>query len=384
MTAVSSLGFLRTRLDERLAQLETEYKAIYGDDIQVSAADLDGEWLGVLSERISDLDQLAEDVYNSFNPQTTTGVSQSRLVQLNGIRRLKGAYSTVDQLQLGGTVGTFIAAGNQVKSEIDGTVWRTLADVTIPMSGVILVGAQRTVYDKTGAAINTLTKIDTPVYGWQTATNLDVAIPGRFEETDEELRLRRSESTSTPAQAILDAVYGAIKALPGVRLARVYENYEDTVDANGQAPHSFYAVVEGGLPQDIGQSLWVHKTGGTTTVGVIGITVVDIQGGFHVVYFSRPTYKDLYITVHVTKLPGYPSDGADQIKAALVAYGETLQIDQDVLDTRLYTPVNTVPNHYITSLTLGLAPSPVGTGNITVPFDGLARIDASRIVVVEA
>lgn len=382
MTQVTSLGFLRTRLDERLDQLKEAYRNIYGQDISIEPDDMDGQFLGILSERLSDLDQLAEDIYNSFNPQLATGVSQSRLVQLNGIRRIAGTYSTADAT-LNGTPGATVPSGSLVKSTVDNTSWATTADALFDGNGLASVTLKCTSLAAIAASAGTLTKIDTPIYGWFSVTNPNIAIMGRAEETDEELRIRRRGSTNTPAQCIVDAVYGGLTNLSGVRLARVYENATDTADANGQAAHSIYCVVEGGIAADIASLIWKKKTAGTTTIGALPTTINDSQGIPHVVKFSRPTYSDIYITVNVTKRARYPTDGAARIKAALVAYGLTLGIGEPSLDSRLYTPVNTIPNHYITSIFQGLSASPSSAGNITPTYDGLVRIDASRIVVNE-
>jgi uncharacterized phage protein gp47/JayE len=382
MTQVTSLGFLRTRLDERLDQLKEAYRNIYGQDISIEPDDMDGQFLGILSERLSDLDQLAEDIYNSFNPQLVTGVSQSRLVQLNGIRRIAGTYSTADAT-LNGTPGVTVPAGSLVKSSVDNTSWATTADAIFDGNGLATVTLKCVTLAAIAASATTLTKIDTPIYGWFSVTNANAATVGRAEETDEELRIRRKGSTNTPALCIVDAVYGGLTNLSGVRLARVYENATDVVDGNGQAAHSIYCVVEGGVAADIAALIWKKKTAGTTTIGTTSTVVNDSQGLPHTVKFSGRVYSDFYITVNVTKRRGYPTDGAARIKAALVAYGLTLGIGEPSLDSRLYTPVNTIPNHFITTIYQGLAPAPASAGNITPTFDGLIRIDASRIVVNE-
>ena len=382
MTTVSALGFLRTRLDERLAQLVADYQSIFGSDIQVNPDDLDGQLLGIFSERLSDVDQLAEDTYNSLNPNTASGVALSRLVQFNGIRRQAGSYSSAD-LSLTGTPGVTVPAGSLVKSTVDNSTWSTQNDVTFDGNGLATVTAKCTVMDAVYASAGTLTKIDTPIYGWFTSTNALAAVVGAAEETDEALRARRKGATNTPAQCITDAVYGALTNLSGVRVARVYENYSDSVDANGQAPHSIYCVVEGGSVADIAAVIWKKKTAGTTMIGSVSQTVVDSQGFNQTVKFSRPTYVNAYITVNVTKRPGYPTDGTARIKAALVAYGLTLNIGDPLLNGRLYTPVNLVPNHAITSILVGTSASPSTEGNLTSGFNQLVSIDPSRIVVVE-
>lgn len=382
MTTVSALGFLRTRLDERLAQLVADYQSIFGSDIQVNPDDLDGQLLGIFAERLSDVDQLAEDIYNSLNPNTASGVALSRLVQFNGIRRQAGSYSSAD-LSLTGTPGVVVPAGSLVKSTVDNSSWSTQNDVTFDGNGLATVTAKCTVMDAIYASAGTLTKIDTPIYGWFTATNALAAVVGAAEETDEALRARRKNATNTPSQCITDAVYGALTNLSGVRVARVYENYSDSVDANGQAPHSIYCVVEGGSVADIAAVIWKKKTAGTTMIGSVSQTVVDSQGFNQTVKFSRPTYVNAYITVNVTKRPGYPTDGTDRIKAALTAYGLTLNIGDALLNGRLYTPVNLIPNHSITSILVGTSASPSTEGNIIAGFDQLVSIDPSRIVVVE-
>lgn len=381
MTALTSQGFSRSRLDERLAALQTAVQAIFGTDIDLSADSMDGQTLGIFAESVSNLDQLAEDVYHSFNPQSATGVALSRLVQLNGIRRIEGTYSTVT-LRCVGQQGTIIPAGSLVKSTATNATFQTLADATIDGTGQVDVAAQASVKGATLAPTGTLTKIDTPIYGWQTVTNLADAVPGRDEETDEELRLRRRASTSTPAQSIVDGVYGSLSNIPDVIQALVLENPLDTVDGNGLPPHSLYCVVNGGTVQDILDTIWLKKSAGSTLVGTTSGTVTDSMGNPHTVKFSRPGPVNVYVVVNLHMKAGWPTDGVARIQAALVAWALANQsIGEEVIQSRLYDPVNSIPGHSIDSLYIGTAPAPGGTANIAVPFDGLAVFDTARIVV---
>lgn len=380
MTQLTSQGLTRTRLDERLTALQEAMRAIFGPNINLDPDTVDGQTLGVFAESISNLDQLAEDTYHSFNPQSATGVALSRLVQLNGIRRIEGTYSTVDLLCVG-QEGTIIPAGSLVKSSTNAT-FQTTAAATIPASGQVSVPARASVMGAVLAPSGTLTKIDTPIYGWQTVSNPLDAVPGRAEETDEQLRLRRRASTSTPGQSIVDAMYGALSNIPDVLQALVYENDQDTVDANGLPPHSIYCVVEGGANQDILDTIWLKKTAGTTTHGTTSGTVTDSMGNPHVLNFSRPADTNIWVTVNLHTRPGWPTDGAQRIKDALTAWALANQsIGEEVIHSRLFDPINSVPGHSIDSLYIDTAASPSGTANIAVPFDGLARFDSARIVV---
>jgi len=382
MTQVTAQGFDRTRLDERVQQLFDAYRLIFGQDISLDPDDLDGEFLSLIGEAISDVDQLAEDVYNSFSPNDAVGAALSRLVQLNSIRRIAGAYSTAD-LTVGGVVGTVIEAGQLIRSTYDNSLWTTTGDVTIPSAGTALVSCRALTFGATFAPANTLTKIETPLYGWQSVTNAAAAVPGRAEETDEELRQRRKQSTATASQGIVDGIYGALLNLPNVRLAKVYENETDDPDANGQAPHSLNAVVSGGDIGAIALTLYIKRSAGVTMLGAVAQDIVDSQGHIQTMRFDRPTDLPAYIVVNVTKLPGYPVDGATQIKNNLAAYGLTLDIGQALLNSRLYDPVNKVPNQFITSILLGTAPAPITEGNINPGYKQLISIDPAHIVVNE-
>lgn len=381
MTQLTSQGFTRTRLDERLTALQDAMRAIFGPTLNLDPDTMDGQALGIYAESISNLDQLAEDVYHSFNPQSASGVALSRLVQLNGIRRIEGTYSTVT-LRCVGSQGTVIPAGSLVKSTATNATFETTEEASIPASGEIDIAARSAVKGALLAPAGTLTKIDSPIFGWQTVTNLLDAAPGRNEETDEQLRLRRRASTSTPGQAIVDAMYGALTNIPEVRQAKVYENDQDVINANGLPPHSIYCIVEGGADADILDTIWLKKTAGTTTHGTTAGQVTDSMGNPHTLKFSRPTDVNAWVTVNLHTRPGWPTDGAQRIINALTAWAVANQsIGEEVIHSRLFDPVNTVPGHSIDSLYIGTAANPAGTANIAVPFDGLARFDSSRIVV---
>lgn len=381
MTAVTSTGFSRTRLDERLADLQDAMRAIFGPDINLDPDTLDGQTIGIFAEAISNLDQLAEDCYQSFNPQSASGLALSRLVQLNGIRRIAGAYSTAT-IRCVGTEGTIIPAGSLVSSPTTGVTFSTIADTTIPAAGQIDVEAKATEIGVKLAPASTLTKIDTPIYGWQTATNPTDAIPGRDEETDLALRIRRAASTATPSQSVLDGIYGAISNIAAVRQCRVFENDLDTTDSRGLPPHSIYCVVEQGAAADIAAAIWQRKPTGATMVGTTSQSVTDTQGNPHTIKFSRPVDTNVYVVVNLTTRSGWPTDGAQRIKDALVAWAIAEQaIGEELIHSRLFSPINTVPGFAVDSLYIGTSPGPTGVANITVPFDGLARLDSSRITV---
>ena len=385
MTAITPTGFVRSRLDERIAELTAATQAIFGPDLDLDPDTIDGQTLGIYAESISNLDQLAESIYQGFNPQTATGNALSRLVQFNAIRRLAGAHSTVT-LTFTGTNETVIPVGSLISSTADKSSWQTLTEVTIPESGTITAPAQSVEMGAITADHDTLTKIDTPIYGWQTVTNLAAATAGRLEETDETLRIRRKGSTLTPATAVVDSIYGVLSNLPNVTHVRVIENDQDETDLDtGLPPHSIRCIVKGGDETEIAQKIRLKKTVGATLIGDQSVDLLDSQGYEHAIKFDRPT--DVLINVKITLTPqdGYAVDAQARIKAALVAFALNYKIGDPVSVSRLYTPINTVPDFIVTSLYIARSPTtPTSANTLTMDVDEIPTISLSSITIIES
>lgn len=386
VTQLTSAGLVVSRLSDRLAQLVTAMQIVFGADINTDPSSVDGQTLGIFAESINNIDQLIEAVYQSFNPQTATDMALSRLVQLNGITRLPGSYSKVT-LTCSGTQGTVIPIGSLVQSADGSETWKTLLNATIGGTGQVNVQAQPLTMGPVAAAIGTLTTIATPVYGWQTVTNAATATLGTSEETDEQLRIRRSLSTAYPAQGPIDSIRAALLNQVGVTQAVVYENTTDVNDANGQLPHSIYAVVQGGDDKTILTTLWFKKPAGVNILGWVTGTIVDTAGFPHTMRFDRPTATPIYIVANVKKRAGYPSNGAALIKAALVAFGTAaMQIGQPVIQSELYEPLlDSIWNTgSILSLYIGRSAAPTETLDLPIDYNALATFDPSYITVNES
>lgn len=229
---------------------------------------------------------------------------------------------------------------------------------------------------------NTITGIATPVFGWDSVTNPSQASTGNNRETDEELRERFRNTKFERATNTIESLYSAIFALDGVEDFVIYENDTNITDGNGVPGHSFLPIVEGGLGSEIAQAIWDNKPIGILSVGDSTVTVIDSRGFPHDVSFSRPDAVNLYIEISLTTNSQFPGDGEDQIRANLINYIETLAIGEDVVYSRLYTPINNVAGHQVDSLFIGTAPSPSGTSNVVIPFDGVARLLSTNITFV--
>jgi uncharacterized phage protein gp47/JayE len=213
-------------------------------------------------------------------------------------------------------------------------------------------------------------------------TNAAAAIPGQFEETDEQLRIRRDASTTTTAQSVLDAIRGAILNIPNVEECRIYENYSDEVDGNGQAAHSIDIVVLGGADQDIYNAIWLKKPVGTTLIGTSVGSVTDSAGDAQVVKFDRPTPVPIYVIVNMHGLTGWPTTGIADLKNAIVAWAlANLVMGEEVVWSQLFIPINSIPGVSVDSLYIGTTPAPTGVADISIAFNALADFSTTNITV---
>ncbi len=386
-SGISSTGFKRKRLDEIKADLESLFKSVYGNNLNISPESPDGQIIGLLSGSFSDLWEIAEGAYNAFNPSAATDTTLSNLVQINGITRNE-ASNSIAILTFTGTDGTLIPEGTLVSHISSQEQFSTEADVTIT-GGTATVTAASINTGIIEASAGTLTEIETPITGLNSVTNNDDANVGSERETDAELRARRLRSLAISAQSTVDSLYAVVSNLDFVTQVTVLENDTDVVDSNGLPPHSVQIIVVGGLDEDIGNAIWLNKPAGITSFGDESVVISDSQGLSHTINFSRPDTVDIYVSIELTKFSNYPANGDDLIKQAIVDYANGALVDgrgfglgDDVIFSELYTPINSIVGHQIDELYIGIAASPTGQINIPIAIGEISNFTTANIEIV--
>lgn len=238
------------------------------------------------------------------------------------------------------------------------------------------------------ALAGTLTDIITPVAGWNSITNFVDGVLGRDLETDSELRIRRLNSLRVAGSGSVEAIRARLRQnVPGVLSAFVFENREP-YEVNGMPPHSFEAIVEGGSDIDIANTLWNDKPAGIQTHGNIEVLVLDSNGDFQAIRFSRPTPVYTWVQVQLRVLPGaFPSNGVDAVRESILNYGQSLTLGEKIIYQQFYTPIYQVAG--ILEVTLGIAvtanpntpPVSYETENIPLAPSEIALFDLDRIFV---
>lgn len=231
------------------------------------------------------------------------------------------------------------------------------------------------------AYANTLTVIETPLAGWDSVNNAADIDAGEDIETDAALLARRAETLATAGAGTADAIRAQLLGVADVTAAMVFENDSD-VTVGDRTPHSIEAVVVGGANQDIWDTIRETKGAGIETIGSVTGTSTNSQGIAKTINFSRPTEKDIYITVDNYQTDSdFPVDGETQIKQALADYGdENYSIGDDVIWNNLHCALESIAGLIDYDLFIGFTASPTGDTNLTIDDDEIAIFDTANIV----
>jgi hypothetical protein len=242
------------------------------------------------------------------------------------------------------------------------------------------------------AAALELTELLEPITGIVSTYNGVSATLGTYLETDAAARIRRAESLSQPGGCTVEGCRARLLELDSVVTAIVLENITDTVDANGLLPHSIHAVVAGGTDADIADELWNHGKGaGIATNGTTSVTVVDSMGYSHVMKFSRPTEKKMWVRLVYTTDPedplAFPSTGEADMKVAAKASGDLILGGRDVLPLVLEAAVEEAVQGIRTLIVRlaeddGGSPGDYQSSPFVIDFDEYATFDLARMELV--
>jgi uncharacterized phage protein gp47/JayE len=320
-------------------QLQSQYFGIYGTDADLDPDTQDGQFLAIFAQAISDCDNAAQDVYNAFSLNSAQGAGLSSLVKLVGVRRAVAGAST-DTLTVNGTANTTINNGQVGDNLGQGTIWNLPATVNIPDSGTINVTITNTEAGNTTFAPGGITTILTPTFGWQSAINIGPAVAGAPVQEDGALRATATSAVGGPASTVFEAIFAAIDNVANVTRFRLYENDTDVNDANGQGPHSIYAVVQGGATQDIVNAIGGTKSPGTTTLGTTSGTFIDKNGVPDEISYYQLSEVVVTVIVNVTPLAGFVSATNALIQQAVAQLLSSASIGLESYLSRLYNAAN--------------------------------------------
>lgn len=423
---LTSAGFklkrLRQILDELQEKMSTVTDPDTGETLEVNFNEDDPfiQFLNICCDELSAIWELMNAAYNQFDPMKATGAMLSSLVQLNGIRRKQGTPSSVS-VTFAGNSGVYIPEGTAVTDEQETIIWKTTAEATIPASGQILILCHSAENGAFAIPTGTIEKLVNPIEGVTSVINTVASIAGQPNESDIALRRRREKSTETPSQGLAESIYGSIASLEGVLYCKVFTNRTNEIDSNGIPKKSVAIVIQvenktdEDLKKAIANNIFLRSGMGEEfynledQVGLPSyvsqeVDYIDSFMQITKIRFIYPQEIPIYIQVHVDDLEGsnLPDNYVEQIKNNILVFAkqgiqglgvelESTNIfdnygfppSEDIIVSRLYTPINAVKGCKVNSLKIGLSASGVSTNDITISWYQVGTFSASNIQVIK-
>jgi len=324
-----STGLTVKTLTELREELETDYKDIYGDDINLDQNSPDGQVVNIEAQEGVDLRELLASINAGFDPDQAEGRVLDQRLALNNITRNGGTFTlvpveiTVDQAlnliglddqsdELNPTISNLYTVKDDAGNE-----FYLLASVAIVGAGAVDYSFRAADIGDVQVLVGTITTPVTIIAGVTGINNTaGASSQGVDEESDADAKVRRRSSTAISSVGYLDAIEAAIKDLSNVTTGIVLENDTDTTDGDGIPSHSIWAIVEGGDNTEIGTVIYAKKSSGSGMKGTVEVGIIRPNGTTYTAKFDRPVDQDLWIQFNIV-LPGGVID-TDNLKALIV------------------------------------------------------------------
>lgn len=311
---VTSAGLTTITYDDILNYLQASFNEIYatdGDVVNFGSETPDGQLCNILSQLGADTRELAQGVYNSFDPNGCSGVVQDVRYALNYLTRQGGSFTiqninvtTNKAVDLQGLDGNYndINAASYTVSDNNGNLWYLIDSISLP-AGTASLPFRSKNYGSFQSTIGSITNQVTKVLGVTSVTNAVAPTTlGQEEETDAQFRLRRNRSTTIKGQNNYDAMLSQLLQLDGVTDANVFVNNTGSTDSDtGVAAYTVWPIVDGGANAEIANIIYQNSAGLATT-GAVTVNVPAISGQTFTVSFDRVTPVRLYISFDLKKV----------------------------------------------------------------------------------
>lgn len=323
---VESTGVVIADTGDTQAQVEAEYRAVFGQALVVTPNTPQGVLIAAEVTQRQGVARNNAALANQINPNLAGGVFLDAIWSLTGGARIAATKSTIAGATVSGVAGTLIPAGSQAATGA-GAVFATAGDVTIGAGGTASVDFIAVDYGPTPANAGTLTVIVSAVLGWETVTNPTGAVLGQDQESDVASRIRRRNTLALQGVALPEAIISGLYDTAGVSSLQFRENPSDVanvIDTIAMDPHSIYVCVQGGTDADVAATILARKSLGAKMMGAVTVNVTDAASGqVYAVKFSRPTPVPIIVRVTAKNINAV-GDPSALIKASILNYAAGL------------------------------------------------------------
>lgn len=380
---LSRTGFNRPNQAQLKEEIDQRQRELFGENVNLSPKSPNGILSGIISWVSSIMWQTLERVYRNGHVSEAEGVSLDyKTVEFNTSRNPE-QYAE-GSLQIVGTPNFTVLEGTRFERE-DGTDYMVKENVVLDANGEGIAEIVSLSPGSVGNTFpNTITIQSEPSTDIIAVTNLEEVSGGREQETDDELRNRLLRLGATNGSGTTNAILADVLTVPGVRAVNIKVNSE-SVEVDGQPPHSNHVYVLGGQGEQIAEMLYKNFVG----LKFVGSEHHTIDG-FDIAY-TPAAATNVYVNVALTTNITFPANGENLVKDAIVKVIGGLATDgtlytglnmgDDVIYSRVLSVIMGVPGVEDANLTIGTEENPTGTSNIAFGIGEVAQISANDIVV---
>ena len=358
-------GYSPLEYDDALDTVQGFIRKENGEDTNVSPRSFWGTLARVMAQIAVNVDQNGENVHDSGYIQQATGVNLDRIGGNYSLMRKQAEPASVT-LSFTGTSGYVIPTGT-VFMDDNGNEFYSVDDCQLDVNGV---GSTVVVSNELGSQYNvdagTIVNQQSPVEEIATVTNADAAEGGQDMETDLDFRSRLLLASNSNESGTINGIYTALMNTQGVTAVKsVYNSSIDTPDAYGNPPKTVHYYVQGGVAQDVANTIFRAGGGGIALYGSKSGTVIDDSGESHTIYFDRPQETTIFAKVSVKVNDSFDkNEGTDDIKAAIEGYIESLQMGAKVVTNQFFSNIYAIDGVDYADISIGTDKDKLSTDNI--------------------
>lgn len=391
LAALDQNGFSAAIFPEIRNAIARKMQEIYGNDIDLSTASADAQYVNAEALMINNIYRVLESLADGLNPSTASGKYLDILASFSGAFRQQAKASTA-QLYIWNTTSSAVTPNVIQCMDKNGNTWTWTNPVdisnqpmiTIPpldMTNYVPSGPYTFTCDNTGPVLATGRALptgstndtwhdvfDTPANErggdiWQTVNlyNLDVVqigdcALGQYRESDGSLRSRRNLSFGQAGSTVLNSLSAALRAIEGVGDVLVIPNATgDSISADdgvSVAAHNVYVIVAANpvtinssslsdiFKRTIGETIYEQLTPGILTQnpgtspngGVRYSYMIKLFGNVSTtIYWKQCSYYTTGTSVRLNLLNNVSELSAEQqdaLKTTILNYYNNLKINE--------------------------------------------------------
>ena len=222
-------------------------RALYGSDIDISDASVDGQWINEQALLINNILQVLNSMYASLEPSVAKGTALDILASFSNISR-KSATASVCNVDITNTSTTDkkLSISKDTKFvDKNGLTWsidqtrisyslnaNNAYDIDFKPNEAVIIPLVCDDLGPTSIYANTISgfmEINNDFADLE-VTQPDVGTKGTYNESDESLRARRSNSAANESTTVLEGIQGALISNSAIVDAKAINHTEATAD----------------------------------------------------------------------------------------------------------------------------------------------------------